>query len=63
MKLFLIINGKMPTIFGILTFLSGKNSILGFSEPKKLIFLCFYTSVYLKFHAQLSFITSEPGLI
>ena len=35
MKFFLLINVKMPTIVGILTFLSGKNSILGLSEFKK----------------------------
>ena len=35
MKFFLLINVKMPTIVGILTFMSGKNSILGLSEPKK----------------------------
>ena len=29
------INVKMPTIVGILTFMSRKNSILGLSEPKK----------------------------
>ena len=34
MKFFLFINVKMPTIVGILTFMSGKNSILGLSEPK-----------------------------
>ena len=34
-KFFLLINVKMPTIVGILTFMSGKNSILGLSEPKK----------------------------
>ena len=28
MKVFLLINVKMPTIVGILTFMSGKNSIL-----------------------------------
>ena len=28
MKFFLLINVKMPTIVGILTFMSGKNSIL-----------------------------------
>ena len=31
----LLINVKMPTVVGILTFMSGKNSILGLSEPKK----------------------------
>ena len=35
MKCFLLINIKMPTIVGILTFMGGKNSILGLSEPKK----------------------------
>ena len=35
MKFFLLINVKMPTIVGILTFMSGKNSILGLAEPKK----------------------------
>ena len=33
MKFFQLINVKMPTIVGILTFMSGKNSILGLSEP------------------------------
>ena len=31
---FLLINVKIPTIVGILTFMSGKKSILGLSEPK-----------------------------
>ena len=31
----LLINFKIPTIVGILTFMSGKNSILGLSEPIK----------------------------
>ena len=35
MKFFLLINVKMPTITGILIFMSGKNNILGLSEPKK----------------------------
>ena len=35
MEFFLLINVKMPTIVGILTFMSGKNSILGLPEPKK----------------------------
>ena len=55
MKLFLLINVKMPTIVGILTFLSGTNSILDLSEiKKKPIFFIFYTYEHLKFHAQLS---------
>ena len=52
MKLFLLINVKMPAIVGILTFISGKNSILDLSEPKKSrISLYFYTYEHLKFHA------------
>ena len=39
MKFFLLINIKMPTIVGILTFMSGKNSILDLSEPKKAEFI------------------------
>ena len=35
MKFFLLINIKMPTIVGILTFMSRKNCILGLSEPEK----------------------------
>ena len=52
MKFFLPINVKMPTIAGILTFMSRKNSILGLYEPENLDF--FYTYEHLKFHAQLS---------
>ena len=41
-KFFLLINVKMPTVVGILTFMSRKNSILGLSElEKKMIFLIF----------------------
>ena len=39
MKFFLLINVKRPTIVDILTFMTGKNSILGLSEPKKAKFL------------------------
>ena len=35
MKFFLLIIVKMPTIVGILTFMSRKNSGLGFYEPEK----------------------------
>ena len=35
MNFFLLINVKMATIVGILTFISVKNSSLGSSEPKK----------------------------
>ena len=34
-EIFLLINVKMPTIVGILSFMSGKNSIIGLTEPKK----------------------------
>ena len=55
MKFFLLINVKMPTTVGILTFMSGKSNILGLSEPKKKAkFLDFVTYEHLKFHAQLS---------
>ena len=39
MKFFRLINVKMPTFVGILTFMSGKNSILGLPEPKNVAFL------------------------
>ena len=65
MKFFLLINVKMPTTVGILTFMIGKNSILGLTEPYKAKFLdFFYTYEHFKFQAQLSFksfITSGPG--
>ena len=32
---FQLINVKMPTVVGILTCMSGKNTILGLIEPKK----------------------------
>ena len=35
MNFFLLINVKMATIVGILTFMSRKNSILGFSESEE----------------------------
>ena len=35
MKFFLLINVKMPTIVGILTFMSRKNNIVGLSESEK----------------------------
>ena len=68
MKFFQLINVKMPTIVGILTFMSGKNSILGVSEPKKgQISRYFYTYVHLvSCSTELSmekFITSGPDLI
>ena len=39
MEFILLINVKMPTIVGILTFMNRKNSILGLSEPKNAEFL------------------------
>ena len=43
-KIFLLINVKMPTVVGILTFMSRESSILGLSEPEKklnfFVFLC-----------------------
>ena len=55
-EIFPLINVKMPAIVGILTFMSGKNSILGLSVPKKNVFLYiyFYSYEHLKFHAELS---------
>ena len=35
MKIFLLINVKMPTIVGILTVISRKNSVLGLYELEK----------------------------
>ena len=55
MIFFLLINVKMPTIVGILTFMSKKNSILGLSEPEK-SWITWYFYIYenSKFHTQLS---------
>ena len=61
-KIFLLINVKMPTIVGILTFISRKNSILSLYEPEKAGFLdifilptaCIFSFEHIKFHAQLS---------
>ena len=53
-KIFLLINVKMPTVFGILTFMSRKKSVIGLSEPEKAECLyIFYNYEHLKFHAQL----------
>ena len=55
MKIFLLINVKMPTIGGILTFMSGKNGSLGLSELNiSQISWHFCTYEHLKFYAQLS---------
>ena len=51
-EIFLLINVKMPTIVGILTFMSEKTSILDLSEPKNCrISWYLYTYEHLKFHA------------
>ena len=47
---FPLINVKMPTIVGILKFMSKKDCILGLTGFLNI----FYTFKYLKFHAQLS---------
>ena len=44
----------MPIIVGILTFMSRKNSILGFLSPKNAKFPDIFIYEHLKFHAQLS---------
>ena len=68
MKFFPLINVKMPTILGISTFMSRKNSIHGLSVSEKAEFLdIFYTCEHLKFQLselsmEKSFITSGPGL-
>ena len=38
-KFFPLTNVKMPTVVGILTFMTGKNRILGLCEPKEAEFL------------------------
>ena len=66
MKVFLLINAKMPTIVGILTFMSRKNSILGLCDPENMMnFLIFlYIPAFkISCSAELSmkrFITSGP---
>ena len=43
MTFFLLINVKMPTVVGILTFIRRKNGIIGLSEPEEqLNFLIFF---------------------
>ena len=55
MKFFLLINVKMPTIVGILRFMSRKSSIPSLSKAAKCwISWYFHTYEHLKFHAQLS---------
>ena len=62
MKIFLFINVKIPTIVGILTLMSGKNSILGLSEPKKAEFLDIFILMSIsELCMKKNFITSGPG--
>ena len=50
----------MPTIVGILTVMSGKNSILGLSEPaKSWTSRYFYTCEDLKFQTQLNWVRTK----
>ena len=69
MKFFLLINVEIPTIVGISTFVSRKNSNQDSSEPEKyLISWYFYTYKHLKFVSQLSwawksFIILGPGVV
>ena len=52
---FLLINVKMPTIVGVLTFMSWKNSIIGlFEHEKKAEFLDIFILITINFHVQLS---------
>ena len=60
MKFFLLINVKVPTIVGILIFMSGKNNILGLSEPKNGRIYSWKFRISCSEHEK-SFITSGPG--
>ena len=52
MKFFVPINVKMPTIVGILTFMSKTDSILGLSDPENADFLSYFHAYeHLKVHA------------
>ena len=68
MKFFLLINVKMPTIVGILTFMSGKIAFyayLSLKKPNFLIFLYLW-AFKISFSTELSmesFITSWPDEI
>ena len=65
MKLIMLINVKMPTIVGILTFISRINTISECFKAENNIFSVNYFYLQLKFHAQLSmkkgFVTFVPG--
>ena len=64
MKCILLINVKMPTIVGILTFMSMINTTAERLKARNL-FICQYFSFYeqLKFHAQLSQVEHEKSFI
>ena len=67
-KFIQLVNVKMPTIVGILTFISRISTISeGFKASKVVIFHHFTFYKHLKFHTQLSskksFITLRPVLI
>ena len=54
-EFYLIINVRMPTINGILTFISRKKAFSAYLSLKKVEFLYFFfTYEHLKFHAQFS---------
>ena len=61
---FLLINIKMLTIAGILTFMSGKNSILGLYGPKNAEFLdiCILMSIKISCSAELIMKKNHGGL-
>ena len=61
-KFFLLINVKIPTSVGILTFMSRKNNIIGTSEHEKGR-ISWYSYEHLKFHAKKSFITWALGTL
>ena len=48
-EFFLPMNVKMPTVVGILTFMSRKKSILGLSEPENAEFLDIFTYEHFNF--------------
>ena len=53
MKFILLINVKMPTIVGILTFISRMNTTSESIKARKTFFKCFTLNKQFKFHAQL----------
>ena len=55
MNFFLLINVKMPTIVGILTYMSTKNCILGLPEPKKAELLDIFIHIYIYIYSIYNF--------